>query len=486
MMESALGGSSSFLVPVALDERLAPLGADPLDLVPDTRDKWLAFAPRHARWHPDAFQHLDGLRARPDLDLAYADDVTLTGPSMAEEIRLKPSPNLPLLVADDYIGTPLFVRASALHRLGGLRADAGTAGLYDLLLRAFTLGLGVERIPEVLLAHPEAPPRATAKDRLRVLHRWIEPRAHTLEIAPGRTPGTFQLRRQFHDFPEVTLVVPTGQAIQRHMRDASFGKPHIRNLLESLDATDWPMERLHVLVGDDREDGTIYADRDWPFDLRRILTPRAPGEPFNYARKMNALWRAAGTEHLVLMNDDVCVRDPGWLRALFTFAMEGDVGGAGARLLFPEGRIQHAGIIGGLYGGCAHAWLGQEADEPTYQDWALVHRDWSIVTGAVFATRRSAMEAVNGFDERLSLEFNDVDLCLRMRLLGYRIVYTPFAEMLHYEKSSRGEALPVGNEVALFLKRWQELLEDDPAYHPKLSRNSFAPAPVGVHAWWKA
>jgi hypothetical protein len=93
-----------------------------------------------------------------------------------------------------------------------------------------------------------------------------------------------------------------------------------------------------------------------------------------------------------------------------------------------------------------------------------------MVTGAVFATRRSVLASVAGFDERFNLEYNDMDLCLRLRLLGYRIVYTPFAEFIHYEKSSRGEALPDGGEVALFLKRWKELLNNDPAFHPQFER----------------
>jgi O-antigen biosynthesis protein len=218
--------------------------------------------------------------------------------------------------------------------------------------------------------------------------------------------------------------------------------------------------------------------------VQRIITTRAADTAFNYAAKMNSLWRQATTEYLVLMNDDVVVRGPGWLRALMTFAMDEEVCGVGARLLYGDGTLQHAGIPGGLFGACAHAWIQQPAGEKTYDDWALVHREWSMVTGAVFATRRSVLELVNGFDERFSLEFNDVDLCLRLKLLGYKIIYTPFAEMVHYEKSSRRDALPRGDQVALFLKRWSELLNNDPAFHPGFNMLSTSLMPLHVRDAW--
>ncbi|MDB5445130.1 MAG: hypothetical protein JWQ97_447, partial [Phenylobacterium sp.] len=293
-----------------------------------------------------------------------------------------------------------------------------------------------------------------------------------LEIADGLTPGSLQLRRRFASFPPVTLVIPTRQS------GPARRAPFVVELLDGLARTDWPMDRLVALIGDDSAEAGALASGRWPFEVRRVPTPRPAGAPFDYAAKMNQLWRMAETEHLVLMNDDVAVRSPDWLKALMTFAMDRDVGGVGARLLFPDDRVQHAGVIGGLFGSAVHGWFGLPAEAPTYQDWTLVQREWSMVTGAVFATRRAVMEAANGFDPRFTLEFNDVDLCLRLRLLGHRIVYTPFAEMTHREKASRGETLPAAQEVALFLNRWRELLADDPAYHPALTRDRPSPEPI--------
>jgi GT2 family glycosyltransferase len=172
------------------------------------------------------------------------------------------------------------------------------------------------------------------------------------------------------------------------------------------------------------------------------------------------------------------------LKALLTFSMQADVGGCGGRLLFPDGRVQHAGMAGGLFGGVTHLWINQPADAPSYQDWAVSQREWSMVTGAVFATRRSVLEAANGFDERFSLEFNDVDLCLRLRLMAYRIAYTPFAQAFHRERASRGDQEVAADQTALFLSRWRAILADDPAYHPKLTRTSGNAAPAGEPDWY--
>jgi hypothetical protein len=472
------------LIPVPLDEGGLPQGLPTQLWELSGEERWLVIAPASGRLIPDfgnVFRRHAGMRR--DIGIYYADEVenVETG---APRLHLKPAVNLTLLVADDYIGSPVIVMREVFVRLGGFRLEAQSASVYDFVLRAVRDGIGIGRIPVVMVAHAGQRPRAAAADRRASVTGWIGNSAHVLELAPGLTDTSLQLRRRFSAFPEVTLVVPTQQSRQMEVNDGTLGRPHIKNMLDSLSLTEWPMDRLKVLIGDDIADDTIYAGSQYPFEIRRVGTPRAPDVPFNYAAKMNSLWRQTETENLVLINDDVVVRGGGWLRALMTFAMNEDVGGVGARLLYGNGTLQHAGIPGGLFGACAHAWIQQPAEDRTYDDWALMHREWSMVTGAVFATRRSVLEMVSGFDERFSLEFNDVDLCLRLKLLGYKIIYTPFAEMLHYEKSSRRDALPRGDQVALFLKRWGELLNNDPAFHPGFNMSDVRLAPLPVNDAW--
>lgn len=200
---------------------------------------------------------------------------------------------------------------------------------------------------------------------------------------------------------------------------------------------------------------------------------------------MNRLWRAADSDLVVMLNDDVVACTPDWLAALISFAEDRDVGAVGPRLLYDDGTIQHAGIYGGVLGTCVHAWLGVEPGTPTYQDWDVTQREVSMVTGAVLATRRSVLEAIGGFDERFSLEFNDIDLCLKMRQQGLRIVYNPAAELIHSEKKSRGETAPPGEQLALFLVRWADWLADDPALPPRMRRDMLDLTPsAGAGDWF--
>jgi len=434
------------------------------DHVSTDRDHFIAFVPAGARIHP-LFARIveDAAHDRPDVSIFYADDLAVETDEAIDQIRLKPEFDITLLAAQDYVGAPVIVRGSALHALGGLSMAMRTAATADLLFRAHAAGHSIARIPEVMVVHPGRRVRATSSDYRAMLA--AQPRHAPYDIVNGRAPGTTMLRRRFDpsDRPHVTLLVPT-----RRSAMPNGGGSYLERLLRSISLVDWPMNRLTVLIGDDGADIPDWALVDWPFMVRRIATPRAADVPFNYAAKMNLLWRMADSEQIIFMNDDLMPITPGWLRALQTFALDRSVGGVGARLLFEDGSLQHAGLAPhGL--GAAHSWVFRPRVAGTYQDWALVQREWSMVTGAVFATRRSVMEQVGGFDEQFTLEFNDTDLCLRLRALGYRIVCTPDAEMVHTEKASRGEALPAGDTVAHFLSRWKPWLAADPSWHPQLA-----------------
>jgi hypothetical protein len=448
-------------------------------------DKWFVIAPPQLRLHPNFVQIvLEHSKKRPDVELFYGDEVAQVGEKGLHDIVLKPDFDRTLLVADDYIGFPLTVRASAMRRLG-LRIEARTAASFDLVLRASSAGCGISRISEVLGSYPGPRLQAEISDRRIALRHWVAVSLDQFEIGDGLTRSSLRLVRRFTSYPEVTIVIPTRQRVYPGLPDGLPNRPMIASLLSDISGTNWPMHKICVIVGDDLEDEAIYSCRCWPFQFRRIVTENAGDSQFNYAAKMNQLWRSANTEYIVMMNDDISIISPEWLRELLTFSVQEEVGVVGARLLYPNGTIQHAGMPGGLFGLTAHAWLGQPASAPTYRDWALVQREWSIMTGAVHATRKSLLEIVNGLDERFSLEFNDVDLCLRLRMLGYRNVYTPFAELVHYEKASRGGRSPSPSEIALFRGRWDEFLANDPAYHPRLTFDTYQVGPVQrSEEWW--
>ena len=446
--------------------------------LPADRDHWIAFAPAGSIASPDfsdKVRHYGG--TRPDAAILFADDLAAESDEPVNQLRLKPEFDVTLLAAQDYIGAPVIVRASAFAQLGGLRPEMGTAVMADLLFRAHAAGMSIVRIPHVLLGHAGRRVRANQADYRMVLAN--QPALLPYDVVPGPETDTFALLRRFgDDAPPVTIIVPT----RRSMLPDGSGT-YLERLLEGIAQTDWPMHRLTVLVGDDVESGAEWAAHEWPFTLRRIETPRADGTPFNYAAKMNRLWREAATEQIVFLNDDIRLIEPGWLRALQSFAVDESVGGVGARLLFEDGSLQHAGLAP-HQDAVAHIWLFRQCHDGTYQGWGRTQREWSLVTGAVFATRRSLLEQVDGFDERFRLEFNDTDLCFRLRALGYRIVCTPLAEMVHAEKASRGQQEPPGEDRALFLSRWRPWIDQDPAWHPHLSRDRLDMTPRPEDGAW--
>jgi GT2 family glycosyltransferase len=451
---------------------------------PDARDIWFVVAPPNVRFHPKLREIvLREALARPDIDVFYGDEVAPGSPNCHERF-LKPAVDIALLVADDYFGYPLVVRASAMRRLGGLRTTAHTAASFDLVLRALSAGLGVERISEVLVAHEGPRPRPKISDRRDVIDSWLAQSTPSCAVENGLVPGTLALKRQFTTFPDISLIIVCG-GLRTGTEILTTDSLRLINLLGSITRADYPMDKIHVLIGDEFEEHDMLSNRSWPFDFRVVMTSNLGNTSGSCSPKMNMLWRAAQSEHIVLLNHDLLVETPGWLQALLTFSMQKSVGGVSAQVLYPDSTILHAGMPGSLFNLYANAWLDQPISVPTYSNWASVQREWSIFTSAVFATRKGVMEVVNGFDDRFGPGINHVDLCLRLRMLGYRLVYTPFAELITHNGGSR-QTLPSGTELAVFLKRWREFLDQDPSYHRRLGRQSFQIQPTEQEGeWWQ-
>jgi GT2 family glycosyltransferase len=191
--------------------------------------------------------------------------------------------------------------------------------------------------------------------------------------------------------------------------------------------------------------------------------------PFNYSALNNFGVTHSRGEQLLFLNNDVEVTHGDWLTAMLEHAQRPDVGAVGARLLYGDGRIQHAGVVVGINRVAANAfrsWPGQTLGNLRLAD---LTRDCSAVTGACMMVPRRIFDEVGGFDERLRVVLNDVDLCLKIRQRGYLVVYTPHASLYHYEGSSRGRLHPPPDEK-VFEERWRGFLDrGDPYYNPNLS-----------------
>jgi GT2 family glycosyltransferase len=199
----------------------------------------------------------------------------------------------------------------------------------------------------------------------------------------------------------------------------------------------------------------------------------ADPSPFNYSALMNRAVRAADTPLVALLNNDTEVLAADWLAELAGWLELPSVGAVGGKLYHGDGTIQHAGVVLGIGGVASHGHKGSPGDAPGYHGLLHCVRDTSAITAACMLTRRELFLEAGGFDEQLGVAYNDVDYCLRLRTRGKRIVFTPLAELHHFEGRSRGDDRRghgrFDREIALMQGRWGAALRSDPFYNPNLS-----------------
>lgn len=265
-----------------------------------------------------------------------------------------------------------------------------------------------------------------------------------------------------HPAPSVSIIIPTRN---RHEL--------LRTCLEGLKKTTYPSTETIIVDNDSDEPETLrYLD-----GLRQdgVTVLRVAG-PFNYSALNNAAVEHAAGELLCFLNNDVELTDEDWLALLVRHAVKPDIGAVGARLLYPDGTIQHAGVFTGLGGGAGHAHRFQAADDPGYFERARLPQRVSAVTGACMLVARQKFLAVGGFDEeRFPVAFNDVDLCLKLNLRGWQSFYEPRSTLIHHESKSRGSDRSKENrtrfagELAALKRVWKTDQFRDPYHHPCLS-----------------
>lgn len=423
---------------------------------------------------PDAVAQLSA--ALIDADVAYADEDAIGSDGLFRAPVLKPDWSPDLLLSWCYTGGPLAMRVAPLLAAGGIRAIAGGDWEHDLVLRVTERTRRVAHVAEVL-CHRDT--RATAVGASggsgtrgavpaargdAAVVEALRRREERAEVEAGPLPATWHVRRRLVGRPSVSVIVP--------FRDSTR---FLRSCTESLFATssEVQLELLLVDNGSTEPETATLLER---LARRPEVTVLRDDRPFNWAVLNNRAAAEARGEVLVFLNDDVEARTPEWLSLLVAHALRSDVGAAGGRLVYPDGTLQHAGIVVGMSAASGHVLTGLAGDEPGYLGMAVLTRDVSAVSGACMATAREVFERLEGFDERLWLDFNDIDYCLRARTRGLRTVYEPGAELVHHESPSRGTSAS-DETAAAFVERWRSLFETgDPFLNARLSRRDFSAA----------
>ncbi|MHB1712277.1 MAG: glycosyltransferase family 2 protein, partial [Acidimicrobiales bacterium] len=410
---------------------------------------------------PEALAELAAVAlAHGDVDVIYTDEDKLDELDRPWQPHFKPDWDPDMLLSFPYLGHLTAIRHDLIRRIGGFRSEFDGSQDFDLMLRATEQARRVIHIPRVLYhwrvvagsaaGDPDAKPWAYLASRRAVEDAVIRQGIDGyVDGAPFR--GAYHVRRRIRSSPRVSIIMP--------FRDQAALTVAC---LASLDSSPgYPIDEVVLIDNGSTEPETRALRRQ--LEIRpatRVL--EYPG-PFNWSAINNMAARTCDSDMLLFLNNDVEATSEGWLHALVELGQRPEVGAVGARLVYPDGKLQHAGVVLGLGGVAGHLFAGMPREEMGYFGWDRIVREYSAVTAACMLVRRNVFVELGGFDEALAIAFNDVDFCLRLGQAGYRVLYTPHATLIHYESVSRGLS-GFQHDYRQFLKRWTEVLRAGDPY----------------------
>ena len=415
----------------------------------------------------------------PEAGLIYSDEDKIDDQGARSNPFFKTDWNPELFLSQNYINHLGVYRTSLLREIGGFREGYEGSQDYDLALRSVEKlrHEGVRHIPRILYhwrtvegslaAVVDAKPYAKKAAR-RAIGEHLKRCGIAGRVVP--CPENTELHRVIYELPEpaplVSVIIPTRDQVGL-----------LKKCIQSLHAkTDYP--RLEIIVIDN--DSVEKATHDYLRELETEKIARVVCErgPFNFSRLINCGAAAAKGTVLGLLNNDIEADEPGWLREMVSHAVRLEVGAVGARLWFPNGRMQHGGVVVGLGGVAGQVYHMSPRGDPGYFNRAFLQQNYSCVTAACMVLRKEVFVDLGGFDEvNLAVNFNDVAFCLRLRESGLQIVWTPYANLIHHESASRGHQRTPAEQSLFFREanyiqqKWGALLLCDPFYSPNFSLN---------------
>lgn len=434
---------------------------------------YLTFLDHDDTLSPHALAHVvQQLNATPNADLLYSDEDKLDIRGRRFDPFFKPDWSPDLLLSENYICHLLVLRSDLAKKVGGFRSDCDGSQDYDLILHASANAQKITHIPKVLY-HWRAGITSTASTienksyavdaAQQALQKFCKEQQPPMSVEEGVITGRWRVRYPIPQEAAVSIVIASGgkDQILRNNIDTLFEKSTFRNF-------------EIVVIDNSRADAIQSLVASYERAPRPVRYIDHRHQPFNYSAINNRAARTCNAPLLLFLNDDTSVISEDWLEALIEQVSRPEVGAAGAKLLYPEGKIQHGGVVMGLYDNCGHAFKGLDGGVGHYFDFSDVIRNVSAVTGACLMTKKDIFWKVGGFDENdFAVAFNDIDLCLKIGAAGYRVIYTPHAVLTHYEAFSKTskDLIPHPEEVLKMRVKWGAVIKHDPYYSPNLTRN---------------
>ncbi|CED70295.1 putative glycosyl transferase, family 2 [Aliivibrio wodanis] len=441
-----------------------------------TTGEWIALLDHDDELHEHALYHVvKSLNDKPETELVYSDEDKIDQSGNRIDPHFKSDWNLDLLYSQNYVSHLGVYKAEIIKKIGGFRLGYEGSQDYDLLLR-YSREIdhaNIVHIPKVLYhwrmvegstALASGEKSYTTDAGIKALEDHFIALKKKVFVEEGAGPNMYKVNWNIINEPLVSLIIPTynGYEITKQAIDSILDKSTYQNF-----------EILLVDNNSNDETALEYFEEIDQHEKIRVL--RYP-YPFNYSAINNFAAKQAKGEIIGLVNNDVEVINPEWLTEMVSHAQRDDVGCVGAMLYFHNDTIQHAGVICGLGGVAGHSHKHFPKDHPGYFYRLKLIQNLSAVTAACLLVRKSVFDEVTGLNEKdLTVAFNDVDFCLKVQAAGYRNLWTPYAELYHYESISRGaednpEKVARFNKEADYMKdTWKTDKKADPCYSPNLS-----------------
>ena len=425
LAEGAVSPSSQFVVLAVGDE----LGADAL----------AELAMAHAL-HRDA-------------DMVYGDEARISPVSREREPFFKPDFSPDLLLSTNYIGRPWMATAAVLAATGVSPASLATDGEYDLVLRCSEQARSIHHVPKLLCARGPAETDDVALGEV-ALAAAVARRGVNATVLASPIEGTWRVKRDVGAVGKVSIIIPTCAA-----------KGYIETCITSLRAqTSYPDYEI-IVVDNIPAENTYWKDWVGTHADQIVDIPDA----FNWSNFNNRAAAAASGEYLLFLNDDIEIEQADWLDVLLENIQRPEVAIVGPQLLYPDRKVQHAGMFLTHAGIARHAFRFSDANDPGYFGLALTQRNVIAVTGACMLVRRETFDRLGGFDELHQITNNDLDFCLRAHKAGLLTVFTPYATLIHHELASRDRLKDV-YDLTHFNADWGGMFAaGDPYFNPRLS-----------------
>lgn len=418
------------------------------------------------------------LNENPELDLIYSDEDKIDMDGNRSEPAFKPDWSPDLLLGTNYISHLGVYRRSILEDIGGFRKGYEGSQDYDLVLR-FTEKTTKERIKHIpkVLYYWRMLPTSTAVDQgskgyafeagLRAVQDALVRRGINGHATHGAANGLYDVYYDIESEKLVSIIIPTKNGYKDVQRCVS-------SIIEKT-----TYQNYEIIMADngstDPKMHELYAEFEQQLPGRFFV--ESIDIPFNFSTINNRAAKKAHGEYLLFLNNDTEVITENWLTLMVSFAQQERIGCVGAKLLYPNNTVQHAGVILGLGGVAGHGHYGYPHGDLGYFGRLAINVNYSAVTAACLLMKKADFDAVGGFEEAFTVAFNDVDLCLKVQALGRDNVWLHEAELYHFESQTRGyddkgkKKKRFEQEKVMMEEKWGPLIENDPFYNPNLTRD---------------